>query len=456
MGPNTRSGRLAQSTNRSARDKAVAPYFRSSSMTGHQPKPHGPSPGIQDILNFYDRTLIPKDKVCPFSNPDRRNPCTTHAVPKKRKDIIQNHLLHIKEGGYDAQHPAGDPLWNSWEVSKYWLVSRPPALTKDEDKKAARSKAAKKSYRSRLEREEREAAVRKRQYEEGKIPFSEYKFVLVGDKRRKAEQEYRLTQRLDEERQLRINLEKRIEELADKQASAATLTTADQQAFDDLTKSLQSVNESKDRMELLRDEMGNICKEVVRCWGSSEKSTMESSDVSFMADMVFPSECNIASFYQYASLLLPPMYWNDKPFKGSYIRNMKKALQVYAQDLQSEILEDDDMGAEGQLQQIDDLVALFNACCDVVITEERKALDEGRMQEWLDIQDKLWTEAQVQQKHWLDLMMGWRAPIQTARILDKFKDVIGALRRETETDAQISLAAQDVLNGRNEEDTCSG
>jgi len=110
-------------------------------------------------------------------------------------------------------------LWNSWEVSKYWLVSRPPPLTSDEDKKAARSKAAKKSYRSRLEREEREAADRKRQYEEGKITFAEYKRVLVGDKRRKAEHEYRLTQRLEEEHKLRVNLEKRIEELEAKQAS---------------------------------------------------------------------------------------------------------------------------------------------------------------------------------------------------------------------------------------------
>jgi len=86
-------------------------------------------------------------------------------------------------------------------VEKYWLVSRPPPLINDDDKKAARSKAAKKSYRARLEREEREAAIRKRQYEEGKIPFSEYKFVLVGEKRRKAELEYRITQPLRFERQ---------------------------------------------------------------------------------------------------------------------------------------------------------------------------------------------------------------------------------------------------------------
>jgi hypothetical protein len=166
-------------------------------------------------------------------------------------------------------------------VSKYWLVSRPPPLATDEDKKAARSKAAKKSYRSRLEREEREADLRKRQYEEGKIPFSEYKFVLVGDKRRKAEQEYRITQRLEEERKLRVNLERRINEFA----TTAPKTTADQQRLDDLTMSLQSVNKSKDRVQVIRDELVSMCTEVVRCCGRSEKFNMGVSDDSFMKDM---------------------------------------------------------------------------------------------------------------------------------------------------------------------------
>ena len=439
MPHNTRRKRPTQAATR-PRDGS-APSLRAPSIPARQTRPHGPSQDLEDVLNFYDRALIPKRKVCPFSKPSRRNPCTTHASPKKRKDIIQNHLLHIKQKGYDDQHPASDPLWHSWEVEKYWLVSRPPPLINDADKKAARSKAAKKSYRSRLEREEREAAIRKRQYEEGKIPFSEYKFVLVGEKRRKAELEYRVTQRLEEERRLRANLERRIE-----QTSTTLLTMADQQRFDDLTMSLQRIKESKDRMELLRDEVVNMCTEVVRCWGQSERLNMGATDASFMTDMVFPGECSAVSFYQYAALLLYPMHWNDRPYKGTYIRNMKKALQVYEQDLQSEITTEDD-STKDQLRQIDDLVALFNACCDVIETGEKEAMDHGRIQEWLDTQDKLWADTKAQQKQWLDLMMGWRAPIQTARILDQFKDVIRALSQETETDAKISSAAQDVLDG---------
>jgi hypothetical protein len=147
----------------------TAPYIRQLSTTQSQTRPQRPSRDIEDVLNYYDRALIPKEKVCPFLKPSRRNPCTTHANPRKRKDVIQNHLLQIKHQGYDDQHPANDPLWTSWEVDKYWLASRPPPLTSDEDKQAARSKAAKRSYRTRLEREQKEADVRKRQYEEGKI-----------------------------------------------------------------------------------------------------------------------------------------------------------------------------------------------------------------------------------------------------------------------------------------------
>jgi hypothetical protein len=423
-----------------------SPYVSSPSPVPEQ-RTRQP-PDIQDILNFYDRTLIPKEKVCPFSNPSRRNPCTVHAVPRKRKDIIQNHLLHIKYEGYDEQHPANDPLWDSWEVSKYWLVSRPPPLMTDEDKKAARSKAARKSYRTRLVREEREAADRKRQYEEGQITFAEYKRVLVGDKRRKAEHEYDIKRVEERQERLRDDLEKKIQELTAKQTSAAPLSTADQQQIAALQASVESIKESKDRIEMLREEIVHLCAEVVRCWGQSEKSSMDSSDQTFMEFMAFPTEVDIAAFYQYAALLQVPKHLRDRPFKGTYVRNMKKALQVYAQDLRNEI-DSGDEDAEGQMEEIDNLVANFNACCDIIENDEKAAADTGRMQEWLDAQDRLWEQAKAQQENYWDLLRGWRAPIQNARILDKFTDVIRQLTRATETESQISLAAQDALHGSN-------
>ena len=442
----TRSGRRRQAIPK-PRD-AAAPYIRQPSTTQSQT---GPSPDIEDVLNYYDRALVPKEKVCPFSKPSRRNPCTTHANPKKRKDVIQNHLLQIKHQGYDDQHPENDPLWTSWEVDKYWLASRPPPLTSEEDKKAARNKAGKRSYRIRVERELKEADIRKRQYEEGKISFAEYKFVLVGDKRRKAEQEYRMKQ----ERNLRVNLETRIEELAAKQTSStAPLNTADQQQFDELKTSLQNIMQSKEHLDNFRDKLVNVGMEVIRCWGLSHMSNignkMGGSGENFMSEMVFPSECNLAAFYQYAALLQPSMHWNDMPFKGTYLRNMKKALQVYAKDLQSEISPDRE-DADTQMQQIDDIVANFNACCDIVENDQKNANDHGPtgIQDWLDVQQQLWTDAKAKQKRWVNFATGWRAPLQTARVFDKFADVIAEITRESETETRIALAAQTVLDGRN-------
>jgi len=445
MTPNTRKNRRnKEAENPKPRDKA-APYTNRR-LVPEQPRRQPPD--IQDVLNFYDRELIPKEKVCPFSNPCRSNPCTTHAIPRKRKDIIQNHLLHIKFQGYDEQHPANDPLWDSWEVSKYWLVSRPPALTNDEDKKAARSKAAKKSYRSRVEREEREAADRKRQYEEGKITFAEYKRVLVGDKRRKAEYEHRMKQLEGDIEKLQRDMEQKIQQLTSKQTPAAPLSISDQQQIAALEASIQNIKASRDRLELIREEIVNLCMAVVRCWGQSEKATMLSSEDAFMAGMAFPTEADIAGFYQYAALLQSPMVWHDRPFKGTHVRSMKKALQAYSQDLRSEI-DPNDEDAEIRNQQIDDLVANFNACCDIVENDEKRAKDSNRLQEWLDVQDRLWSQAKDQPKHYLGLVKGWRAPIQTARIIDKFVDVIRAFARESCADEQISSAAKVALHGRN-------
>jgi hypothetical protein len=447
MAPSTRNGQRGRASPK-PRD-AAAPYIRQPSTTQSQTGPPPPSRDIDDVLNYYDRALIPKEKVCPFSAPSRRNPCTTHANPKKRKDIIEKHLLQIKQKGYDDQHPANDPLWTSWEVDKYWLAARPEPLISKEEKRAARSRAAKRSYRTRLEREQKEADTRKRQYEEGKISFAEYKFVLVGDKRRKAEVEYRM-------KNLRGNLERRIGELEAKQTSTAPLNTADQQQLDELTTSLRNIKESKERLYDLNDAMLSMCTEIMRCWGRSNTSNMGNemggSGETFMSEMVFPSECNLAAFYQYAALLQPSMHWDDMPFKGSHLRNMKKALQVYAQDLQSEISPDDE-DAETQMQQIDDIVANFNACCDIVENDEKNANDLGPtgVQDWLDMQQQLWTNAKANQRRWVNLASGWRAPLQTARVYDKFVDVIGQIVREQETDKEIASEAQNVLDSENGE-----
>ena len=176
-----------------------------------------------------------------------------------------------------------------------------------------------------------------------------------------------------------------------------------------------------------------------------------------MSEMVFPSECNVTAFYQYAALLQPSMHWNDMPFKGTYLRNMKKALQVYAKDLQTEISPDDE-DADTQMQQIDDIVANFNACCDIIENDQKNANNHGPtgVQDWVDVQQQLWTDAKAKQKRWINFATGWQAPLQTARVFDKFADVIAEITREGETETRIVLAAQNLLDGRNGETSSLG
>ena len=63
------------------------------------------------------------EKVCPFADPDRENPCTSHHEPRKRKDAIMKHLQK-KKVNPDVAHPANDPLWNS-DIVEYLIQPRP-------------------------------------------------------------------------------------------------------------------------------------------------------------------------------------------------------------------------------------------------------------------------------------------------------------------------------------------
>jgi hypothetical protein len=106
----------------------------------------------------------------------------------------------------------------------------------------------------------------------------------------------------------------------------------------------------------------------------------------------------------------------------------------------------------------DDIVANFNACCDIIENDQKNANDHGPtgVQDWLEVQQQLWTDAKAKQKRWINFATGWQAPLQTARVFDKFADVIAEITREGETETRIVLAAQNLLDGRNGETSSLG
>ena len=136
----------------------------SASPLADQPRPHiqvclppaNMDPTVEHRLKFYDRDFVPKEKVCPFSPFGRTNPCTSHATPKSRKDLIQHHLENVRRKGGDSSHPLEDPLWQSDVVQHYWLASRPEKTEDPIVMKIAASKASAKSYQRRKDRQDKE------------------------------------------------------------------------------------------------------------------------------------------------------------------------------------------------------------------------------------------------------------------------------------------------------------
>jgi hypothetical protein len=75
---------------------------------------------FDDDLQFYNRKKRPSQKVCPFADVLRHNPCPDYDRPRSRKDSIMKHLFKVQNGGGDSHHPLDDPLWDSFAV-QYFL-----------------------------------------------------------------------------------------------------------------------------------------------------------------------------------------------------------------------------------------------------------------------------------------------------------------------------------------------
>ena len=165
----------SQQAPRSHRYPLRSPAFAPSVSSTSNPDQPACTPDIVDILKYYERDRASRKKVCPFSAPERANPCTTHATPRTRKDLIQRHLQTVLRHHGDQEHPLDDPLWRSSDLQQYWLAPRPDKLTNPEHKKYARRRTQAKAYQKRVAREmSDEGKQRKEQYERGEIPSDEY------------------------------------------------------------------------------------------------------------------------------------------------------------------------------------------------------------------------------------------------------------------------------------------
>jgi hypothetical protein len=196
----------------------------------------------------------------------------------------------------DREHPLDDPLWDSWEIQGYLLAHRPDKLTNPEHKKFARQRTQAKSYKKRVAREmSDEGKLRKQRYEHGEIPLDEYRSILTGNRRRKFDEKVKL----DEECQVRVALEQRMQQLETRLFNEAH--SPDNDLVEELAalKSTSSQLESARRQaEETKRELVSMCAEVVRSWGTTEARSLLIQDLR-LPDMhyQFPDAVNDQSFY---------------------------------------------------------------------------------------------------------------------------------------------------------------
>jgi len=356
-------------------------------------------PVVEQRLKFYDRDFVPKEKVCPFSAASRLNPCTSHATPKSRKDLIQHHLENVRHKGGDLNHPIDDPLWHSDVVQHYWLAPHPEKSDDPLIMRLAASKASTKSYQRRKDCQEKEEPKLKQLFETNKIKFEEYKAILVGHKRRIAEADEKVRKSVESEKKLREQLEKEIHQLRQPLAqhtllSPSGLDLSNNNRLDELTARLSQLEKSKQNIDALHGTLLNMCINLIQSWGESKDDAVFNGDGCVSDVVQFPAEVSEEAFYDFASCLLPVNLWDSNPRSGSNRRTMKMALQVFVQDLHAD-LDPTAPGVTEYFVSANLLLPTFNNCCELMECKEREHVDGGieAAQEWMDGQARLWAEA---------------------------------------------------------------
>lgn len=280
------------------------------------PRPPAPPPPDGDSSDrkvaFYSKELRPKTHVCPFSATGRDNPCTTHAQPKGRRDVIMHHLQSIKLDGYDISHPEHDPLWEAPIVKDYYLQKRPQKF-EPELKKRRIAKSNKNHYYNKATRVFNEGATMKARYESGEITTDEYKTFLIGAARA----------RFVEEQKVTAEVSKRIEELR------ATLNPNDQQAVTNLQGVEMRLKASYERSENAKEQLMMILRELLGWWsmdpivrerrdgdgdvGTAMNHILDGDDLLLdHRHAEWPTEAGIEAFFFFVGMMHPFEQWDPK------------------------------------------------------------------------------------------------------------------------------------------------
>jgi hypothetical protein len=400
--------------------------------------PEYTSSETDDEIQFYDRRKRPPQKVCPFAEPHRSNPCPNYDKPRTCKDSIMKHLHKVHDAGGDAHHPLNDPLWDSFAV-KYFLSPRPPKLN---PKKRMSAKQASQSryYKKRKRIQSENLDSMEELFREGKIGEDEFKKILVGEKRRL----FITTRRLQMDFDVRIEreVEMRVREEVETKLSELTArlqTDQDPVASAADIASLQALQAAQKELDITRETLSEYqemllykSEDVVQFYASKEFLPSNTNFLEFHG-FRWPGQSSSESFYGFATMLVPISSWIDCSAlrTGSSIRYMALRLSEHIKLEKENVEEEEHVHLEG-------IHATFNACCDIVTGEEKKtaSMSVAGREVWLGEQERMWESAKVQ-FHSL-FKFNSHAPIQQIKVIDDFAD-IWRMRNAAELNSQTAV-----------------
>ena len=246
---------------------------------------------------------------------------------------------------------------------------------------------------------------------------------------------------MENEKRIREEIEKKLGELRTRiretgqDTNANTVDLASIQALQSTQKEL---DETRDTLNTYQEMLSNQAANVVQFYAEEDFLTADATFLHYHG-FEWPNYASAASFYIFATMLVPISSWDSKIQSGSSLRHMSLRLNAYIQSEKGNI-------EESEVGDLDKVISIFNSCCDIINAEEEKVsvMSVAGAQTWLDDQDRTWEEAKVQFHRMFKFNI--YASIEQIRLIDECADIWRA-RKAAENDSNTAMEnAQEAAN----------
>jgi len=410
----------------------------------------------RDFYGEYNPALKPAEFLCPFSHPDRRNPCSALHGQRKSKTQITTHLISLKRKNGDIHHPINDPLWNDPLIKNYYLIKK-PVLT-ERQKKLAQKGRNKRHYAKRKTR----AADANEKLSAGVVTEAEYRKLLVGKARLDYDVQKKIQKvREDAEAEVERLVGARIQEL--QRTITTDAGTAELARLTDLQNELQRANL---QVQKFKDSAYKHAETFVSFFAKSDKDTLLefNNDTLDYCELSLPTSIDAPTFYFYTALCVRKLKWNpsaaiapekpEYPWDDEVVRKAKLALATLFRKwlrsmpvLTEDATPEEKADVENMKEQITAYEQAYNASWDVVKQERNTSYeDEFSRQIWEDTQLQLWHAAQEAVKSIFEVFTGGpKSPLEICLFMDDLCHLVSGMKRTSiNRDSVVNAMSQAV------------